>query len=253
MHLTNGIKKYSESYHQNNQSFFSELSKGQNPHTLYVSCSDSRVVPSIITQTKPGELFTLENAGQIISKFKDNDLSNKATIEYAIKYLNIKNIVVCGHSDCGAVKALCGLIDDGPKNKKDSVIEDYLNCSYPHKSHINTTQPLEEIVKLHVKSQCENLLSYPYIKSGVEVGDIQIYGLYYDIKTGQVDEVINPKAMKALSLEKKEAQHPLSFLQGIISTSSMIWLGLEVMIELTRQFMANICDNASTNYWPVLR
>ncbi|MFM8314687.1 MAG: carbonic anhydrase, partial [Deltaproteobacteria bacterium] len=101
--LLPGLRKFSESEFKNKQSLFETLSKGQSPHTLLITCSDSRIDPNLITQTEPGEIFVVRNAGNIVPPFGSSLGGEEAAIEFAIDGLKVTNVVVCGHSHCGAM------------------------------------------------------------------------------------------------------------------------------------------------------
>ena len=103
-----GVKAFKEGYFQKEEDLYKKLAEGQSPDTLFFSCSDSRVDPNLITQSKPGELFIVKNVGNIVPscspQWKKSGAA--AAIEYALVFMNITDIVVCAHSDCGAMKAL---------------------------------------------------------------------------------------------------------------------------------------------------
>ena len=107
--LFEGIRQFKANEFIPRQQFFEELGQKQNPHTLFIGCSDSRGVPSLITQTFPGELFVVRNIANLIPYYKkdsDTYLATTAAIEFAVKQMNVSNIVVCGHSNCGGCAAL---------------------------------------------------------------------------------------------------------------------------------------------------
>lgn len=194
-HLKQGLQQFLETIHPRNLSLFLGLASRQKPHTFFISCSDSRVVGTLITQTNPGELFQMKNAGQIIFPFESQDFSSKATIEYALKVLAIKNIVVCGHSDCGAVKALISMKNEDVKPlQEESAISCYLKSAYPKGLLFKPEEPLDNIIKNHVKNQCQSLLSFPYIREALEKGELNIEGWFYDIASSKVCEVIRLQA-----------------------------------------------------------
>jgi carbonic anhydrase len=105
--IVNGIKRFQRNVFPKYETTFQELATRQNPETLLITCSDSRVVPELLTQSGPGDLFVYRNAGNIIPPFRAEDVSGTlATIEYAVSVLKVKSLVVCGHSDCGAMKGV---------------------------------------------------------------------------------------------------------------------------------------------------
>src|SRR6188508_482553 len=104
--LVDGIHRFRSLVFEQHKELFERLSDGQAPSTLFITCSDSRVVPDLFTQTGPGELFTLRNAGNIVPPYGASNGGESPTIEYAVSVLGIEHVIVCGHSGCGAMKAL---------------------------------------------------------------------------------------------------------------------------------------------------
>lgn len=166
---------------------------GQNPKALFIGCSDSRVMPALITGSKPGDLFIVRNIGNFVAPFKpDADFHATASaIEYAVSILGITDIIVCGHSDCGAISALYKEIIPTPENihtvkwlelgkKAKDVAQS--TCASEEKETL-----LEYTEKLSVVFQLENLLSYPAVKKGVENETIFLHGWHYNIKNGQIE------------------------------------------------------------------
>jgi carbonic anhydrase len=107
--LLQGIQEFQSSYFAENRDLFEELGHGQSPRVLFITCSDSRIVPSLITHSDPGDLFVIRNAGNIIPPFGAANGGEGAAVEYAINALNITQIIVCGHNHCGAMKGLLKL------------------------------------------------------------------------------------------------------------------------------------------------
>src|SRR5881227_2772590 len=104
--LLEGIKTFRDRIYQKHSALFQQLSTGQNPQGLFITCADSRIVPDLITQSKPGDLFICRTVGNLVPPNGDESGGVSAAIEYAVEALNVPNIVVCGHSDCGAMKAV---------------------------------------------------------------------------------------------------------------------------------------------------
>ena len=105
-HLLRGVHQFHSQVFQRERDFFDKLAAGQSPSALFVTCSDSRVDPNLITQSGPGELFVLRNAGNLVPPYGASNGGESATIEYAVAALGVRDIVVCGHSHCGAIKEL---------------------------------------------------------------------------------------------------------------------------------------------------
>jgi carbonic anhydrase len=178
------------------------VKKGQTPEVLFIGCSDSRVVPDLIVDSKPGDMFILRNVGNFVPPFKaDNDFhGSAAAIEYAVSVLNVKHIIVCGHSYCGACQSLyadlgndIGLIH----------VRKWLELGHKAKDYViktfGTTLSQEEIYrkteKTSVVYQLENLLTYPEIARKLEEESISIHGWYYKIEDGSIEQY-NQKTQK---------------------------------------------------------
>ena len=115
--LTKGVVNFQEQDFEAHRELFHDLKDEQRPHTLFIGCSDSRIVPNLITQTLPGELFVVRNIANIVPPYRDSEefLATTSTIEYAVNVLHVENIVVCGHSNCGG----CGALHKDPDYFKD--------------------------------------------------------------------------------------------------------------------------------------
>ncbi|WP_133129293.1 carbonic anhydrase [Legionella yabuuchiae] len=165
--------------------FFKSLEEGQNPNAWLLTCCDSRVVPSQFTETKPGELFIHRNVGNIISP-EPTEAEIKVTIEYALKYLEVGEIIVCGHTDCGAMKALINpeMVEDSP------IIRQYLKHASPVLEKIkdirDPRQKLQKAIEENVLLQIEHLKTHPRVKEALEAGSIKIHGFVYHIGTGEL-------------------------------------------------------------------
>ncbi len=190
MPIIEGIVKFKKEDFERDKEFFQGLKKGQKPHTFYVGCSDSRVVPNLITKTIPGELFVVRNIANVIPAFDRNDSTFKCTasiLEYAVKYLEVKNIVVCGHSNCGGLKAL---FYPEEKLKSLPIVNKWLDLIKDLKQKVKDIEDAAlrewEIEQLNVVRQLENLLTYPFVKEKFEKGEINLYGWYYIIESGEV-------------------------------------------------------------------
>lgn len=189
--LLQGAIKFKEEDFNEHKELYESLKKAQNPDTLFVGCADSRVVPSRITGTLPGELFVVRNVGNIIPPFTDkNDayLSTTSAIEYAVVVLGVQNIIVCGHSNCGACQAL---YDDNLGNNTEH-LRKWIELLDPVKEQVSLLSPKTKAKRtwlteqINIEVQINNLLSYPFIKEKFEKGELKIFGWYYIIETGEI-------------------------------------------------------------------
>jgi carbonic anhydrase len=168
---------------------FARLSSGQNPDALLITCSDSRIVPELITQTKPGDLFICRNAGNIAPAYGEVNGGVSATIEYAVLGLNVRDIIVCGHSDCGAMKALMHpeKLESMPnvaawlrhaERARFVMAENY--------GHLTGSEFLNGLIEQNVLAQLENLHTHPSVASRILKGQLSLHGWVYEIESGLV-------------------------------------------------------------------
>lgn len=190
--LVHGIIKFQQDDFEQHKELFKELSREQRPHTLFIGCADSRVIPTLITKTNPGELFTVRNIGNIVPPFAEPNKYNSTTsaIEYAVLVLEVDSIVVCGHSNCGGCAAL---YEEKSKHTDMPHVHKWLEISKNVPAIVKelvTTDSLQErewiTEQVNVFTQLEHLMSYPYIKERVESGNLKLHGWHYIIETGEV-------------------------------------------------------------------
>jgi carbonic anhydrase len=188
--LLKGLREFKSSYFSSHQALFEQLSHGQKPRVLFITCSDSRMDPNLITQAEIGELFVIRNAGNIIPPYGAANGGEGASLEYAIHALNIEQVIICGHTHCGAMKGLL---------KLESLKED-MPLVYEWLKHAEATRRLvkenygtyqsEELLEIaiaeNILTQIENLKTYPVVHSRLYQGRLKIYGWIYHIETGEV-------------------------------------------------------------------
>ena len=186
MKIREGFNKFQSTVQPSMQKVYSELENGQSPETLFITCSDSRISPNLITQTDPGEIFVIRNAGNIVPKPGTGELAIEGTIEYAVQALKVKNIVVCGHAHCGAVGGLLNLdgLDSLPAvrdwvKKSEAVLEKVADCD-------EASKPAEAI-KANVMLQIDHLMEYDYVAKAVNEGNLELHGIVYHFGSGEVD------------------------------------------------------------------
>ncbi len=162
--------------------------EGQSPQTLFVACSDSRVVPEFITGAQPGELFVLRNVGNVIPPYGTIDAGVGAVIEYAVRHLRVRHVVLCGHLDCRAIR----LLDDPLDMAREPALSRWLEWVRPAKAHVdalNIADPVERhgtIVRKNVLFQLANLQSYDPIRKALKANELELHGWVFDIETGRV-------------------------------------------------------------------
>ncbi|WP_328768000.1 carbonic anhydrase [Streptomyces sp. NBC_00286] len=162
---------------------FARLAEGQSPQVLFITCSDSRVVPALITGARPGELFELRTAGNIVPPYaSEQPTSEAATIEYAVEVLGVDDIVVCGHSHCGAVGAL---VRDEDLTAVPAV-RDWLAHATPKPTGAVEDPTVTDAVQGHILTQLLRLRSYPCVERRLAAGQLRLSGWFYEIHTGSV-------------------------------------------------------------------
>lgn len=188
--LLKGLGEFKQNYVSTHQALLEQLSHGQKPRVLFITCSDSRIDPNLITQTDIGELFVIRNAGNIIPPFGAANGGEGATVEYAVHALGIEQIVVCGHSHCGAMK---GLLQLNKLQEDLPLVYDWLKHAEATRRLVkenykdyNFDELLEITIAENVLTQIDNLKTYPVIHSRIYQGKLKIYGWIYHIETGEV-------------------------------------------------------------------
>ena len=192
--LLDGNEMFKNSYFKKHEKELLDLVEfGQSPKALFIGCADSRVIPNLITQTAPGELFVLRNVGNFVAPYKpDEDYHATASgIEYAVSALEVSEIIICGHTHCGAIASLYTNIDEKPfiHTKK------WLSLGKDAKAlavrTLGEDAQKEELLrlteKLSVISQIEHLLTYPFVKERVDAGTLHLHGWMYDIANGTIE------------------------------------------------------------------
>jgi carbonic anhydrase len=192
--LIEGVHKFRNEEFGSYRKLFRKLSQvGQNPHTLFITCSDSRVLAELITQSKPGDLFVVKNIGNIVppASATGDTNSTAAAIEFAVETLRVDDIVICGHSQCGAIDALLGhpSVGDSTPHLRDwlklaSPVLDTLKKEYSHlHEHLaRSTAAAEE----NVLYGLDNLHSYPCVQDRLADGTLSLHGWFFKIATAEL-------------------------------------------------------------------
>ncbi len=190
--LFKGILEFRDQDFESHRNLFAELGRRQKPHTLFIGCSDSRVVPALITKTNPGELFIVRNVANIVPPWSEaaHFAATTSAIEYAVLQLDVDCIVVCGHSNCGGCQALnqpVETLDHLPHTKKWLEINREIPERVRKKMKGDSEAEREWLTEhVNILMQLKNLMSYPYIREKVDAGTLQLLGWYYIIETGEV-------------------------------------------------------------------
>ena len=187
-HVISGVARFQNEVYPAKKERFAKLADGQNPEVLFITCADSRIDPNLVTQTEPGELFICRNAGNVVPPHSNQTGAMTASIEFAVAALGVSHIVICGHTDCGAMK---GAINPEGLEGLPHVKEWLGHCR-------SATEVVKErrgdLCKDHVDEvTCENVLqqlqhlrTHPAVAAGLASGRIELHGWLYNIGTGEV-------------------------------------------------------------------
>ena len=192
--LIEGVQKFHASEFKDNRALFKQLATQQQPKTLFICCADSRVVPELMTQTDPGELFLCRNIGNVVPAYGEMMGGVSAVVEYACMALEVTDVVVCGHSDCGAMKAL--LDPNDPLLQKMPTVASWLRNAAAARSVVEATLPELEgadkvaaLVVQNVRTQLGHLRTHPAVASRLATQQLTLHGWVYDIESGDVRAV----------------------------------------------------------------
>lgn len=186
--LIDGLLRFQSEIYPQHRDLFQELASTQNPEVMLVACSDSRFVPSVMLQAAPGDLFVCRNAGNIVPSWGEHAGGVSATIEYAVQVLKVKHIVVCGHTDCGAMKA--ALHPDRVKSlpavshwlkqaeRAVAVVQELNEDKDDH-------EKLHRLIEENVVAQLDHLATHPSVAAKTRAGTLRIHGWVYDIPRGE--------------------------------------------------------------------
>ena len=204
--LLEGAQLFRKEVFPENRSLFAELARGQSPHTLFIACADSRVSPDLITQAQPGELFVLRNIGNIVPSYGEMLGGVSAVVEYAVSALGVTDIVVCGHSDCGAMKAL----DDPEASRLDEMptVRSWLQNAAAARTVARTLaamgsahDPMRTLIEQNVLLQLAHLRTHPAVAARMAAGNLYVHGWVYDIETGEI-AVLDEASRTTITLEE---------------------------------------------------
>ncbi len=184
-----GVIKFQNEVYPEKKELFEKLSKGQSPEALFITCSDSRIETAMITQTDPGELFICRNAGNIVPPHSTHTGGMTASIEFAVAALRVPHIVICGHTECGAMKGAMNPegLDSLPH------VKEWLSYSRAAVAIVDEmaedaseSDRMKMLLEQNVILQLQHLKTHPSVAARLAKGDLQLHGWVYDIKTGDV-------------------------------------------------------------------
>jgi carbonic anhydrase len=183
--LVRGVESFRQGRHQRYGPLFDRLAHGQKPHTLFITCSDSRICPSLVTSTDPGELFIVRNVGNLVPPTESPlSASVGSAIEYAVEVLGVTDVIVCGHSGCGAMRALLGM--DRPEGLPG--VQRWLHEGQDVVSRLPEGATPEEAAKLNALMQLRNALTYPVLRRKYDAGEVRLHAWFFDVGSSEFSE-----------------------------------------------------------------
>lgn len=228
-----GVVQFHETLHPNELPEFARLvQEGQTPRALFITCADSRIVPNAITNTGPGDLFLIRNIGNIVPPYATltqgmGDTSVAAALEYSLNVLNIRNIILCGHSDCGAIQAV-RRFQDLPE---ESQLRHWIKNAEAALGELMEGRVLDptipasnQLAQLNVLAQLEHLKQYPVVREKLETGDVILHGWYLEIETATV-KVFHPGRNRFVRIDT-EVVEELRFLDRVFEQTPSVRFNL---------------------------
>lgn len=187
--IIQGVLNFQNRVFASKQGQFEDLARGQRPLALFVTCSDSRVIPDLLAQTEPGELFVLRNAGNLVPPHGAVLGGEAATVEYAVTQLKVRDVIVCGHSRCGAMH---GLLEPGALGQLPNVAR-WLEYAKPILPEVRAAGEMSDddrlllAIERNVLLQMEHLKTHPAVKAALSARELRMHGWVYHFETGRVD------------------------------------------------------------------
>jgi carbonic anhydrase len=188
--ILSGVGRFQHDVFPERRELFESIAHGQHPRALFITCSDSRIDPNLITQTVPGELFLCRDVGNIVPPYGSAAGGVSATIEYAVGVLKVRHVIICGHTDCGAMRVLLD-----PSSVADlPMVASWVRHAEAARVTVRAQHPdvhgedaWMAMIRQNVISQLVNLSTHPSVAAGVATGTLDIHGWWYDIASGAIE------------------------------------------------------------------
>lgn len=193
--LIAGYNRFRTGYFQRNRERLEELALSQSPQVAMVTCCDSRVDPTILFDVEPGEIFVIRNVANLVPPFETAGQyhGTSAALEFAVTSLNVKHIVVLGHANCGGIRAL---MENDVSIRPDGFVDSWMQIAAPAKEEVQARSDLDTTElrtdaceKIAIRYSLRNLTSYPWIRGRIENGDLALIGWYYDLRSGEIEQI----------------------------------------------------------------
>ncbi|EHH69186.1 carbonic anhydrase [Gluconobacter morbifer] len=189
--LLGGVRKFETDVYPENAELFESLANSQSPSSLFITCADSRISPSLITQTEPGELFIVRNVGNIVPAYGEMLGGVSSAIEYAVAVLKVKNVIICGHSNCGAMNALMDL--NAPKLASLPTVRSWLRHAEAARAALGNLkaedagpEEIRSLAEYNVLLQLAHLRTHPAVVRALAQNELKLQGWFYDIPKGEI-------------------------------------------------------------------
>jgi len=189
-HIVDGFLRFHHDVFPEQQELFKKLATAQTPRAMFITCADSRIVPELITQSSPGDLFVTRNVGNVVPPYGQMNGGVSSAIEYAVMALKVHHIIVCGHSDCGAMRAVLNpqslakmpTVSAWLRHAEvaRTVVENNCTCETEHEN-------MQVLTKENVIAQLHHLRTHPSVASRLAAGELYIHGWVYDIETSKIE------------------------------------------------------------------
>ena len=188
-HIVDGFLHFHHDVFPQQEELFKKLATAQRPRAMFITCADSRIVPELITQSSPGDLFVTRNVGNVVPPYGQMNGGVSTALEYAILALGVQHVIVCGHSDCGAMRAVLnpGSLEKMPTVKAwlrhsevaKVVVQDNCSCA-------NEAESMKVLTEENVIAQLQHLRTHPSVASKMAAGQLFIHGWIYNIETSEI-------------------------------------------------------------------
>lgn len=186
--IIEGFLKFQQDVFPERSELFKRLADQQSPKVLFITCSDSRVVPELLTQQEPGDLFVIRNAGNIVPSYGPEPGGVSATVEYAVSVLKVSDIVICGHSNCGAMAAIssCQCLDHLPAVGHWLRYADAAKAIITAREYASERERADDLVRENVIAQLSNIRTHPAVALALAQQTLNLHGWVYDIENGLI-------------------------------------------------------------------
>ncbi len=193
--LIKGYSRFRNGYYKQNRERLEELAEKQTPPVAMVACCDSRVDPSILFDVEPGDIFVIRNVANLVPPFETNGAyhGTSAALEFAVTCLNVEQIVVLGHANCGGIRAL---MEKETNLESEGFIDSWMQIAAPAREeilsctdHDTFKKQTDACEKSAIRYSLQNLMTYPWIRSRVESGKLDLVGSYYDLHNGELSVI----------------------------------------------------------------